>query len=40
MKNEAGELMIRGPNLFKNYWQKPDATTDTFTPDGWFKTGQ
>ena len=36
---EPGEIQIKGPNVFKEYWQKSQATTDTFTPDGWFKTG-
>ena len=35
----AGELQIRGPNLFSGYWRRPDATEAAFTPDGWFRTG-
>ena len=34
-----GEILIKGPNVFKEYWGKPDATRDAFTKDGWFKTG-
>lgn len=34
-----GELQIRGPNVFAGYFEKPDATTATFTRDGWFRTG-
>jgi malonyl-CoA/methylmalonyl-CoA synthetase len=34
-----GELQIRGPNVFAGYFEKPEATTATFTPDGWFRTG-
>lgn len=34
-----GELMVRGPNVFQRYWNKPDATDKEFTKDGWFKTG-
>jgi malonyl-CoA/methylmalonyl-CoA synthetase len=34
-----GELQIRGPGVFREYWNKPAATAETFTPDGWFKTG-
>ena len=35
---ETGELWLRGPNVFKGYWQRDDATTAAFA-DGWFKTG-
>lgn len=35
----SGEIQVKGPNIFKEYWQKPAATTATFTADGWFKTG-
>lgn len=35
----SGELLIRGRNVFKYYWQRPEATENTFTKDGWFKTG-
>ena len=35
----SGELLIKGPNVFKCYWKKPDATEKEFTTDGWFKTG-
>lgn len=35
----AGEIQINGENVFQEYWQKPEATKDTFTDDGWFKTG-
>lgn len=34
-----GELWIRAPNVMKGYWNKPDATKETLTPDGWLKTG-
>lgn len=34
-----GELLIRGDTLFKEYWRRPEATRDSFTEDGWFKTG-
>ncbi len=36
---DDGELLVRGPAVFKGYWQKPAETAMTFTPDGWFFTG-
>ncbi len=35
---ETGELWLRGPNIFKGYWKREDATQAAFV-DGWFKTG-
>jgi malonyl-CoA/methylmalonyl-CoA synthetase len=35
---EPGELLVRGPQVFAGYWERPDATTDAFV-DGWFRTG-
>jgi malonyl-CoA/methylmalonyl-CoA synthetase len=35
----AGEVQVRGPNVFAGYWRRPDATAEAFTPDGWFRTG-
>ncbi len=34
-----GELEVKGPAVFIGYWNKPAATAETFTGDGWFKTG-
>ncbi|PKK72570.1 acetyl-CoA synthetase-like protein [Rhizophagus irregularis] len=34
-----GEIQIKGQNVFKEYWNKPEATQKEFTQDGWFKTG-
>ena len=34
----SGEIQVKGPNVFKEYWEKPDATEGSFI-DGWFKTG-
>ncbi len=36
---EIGELQIRGPHVFKGYWQMPAKTAAAFTPDGWLRTG-
>ena len=35
----AGEVLIRGKQVFKGYYKNPEATKDTFTEDGWFKSG-
>ncbi|CPR12078.1 fatty-acid-CoA ligase [Mycobacterium bohemicum DSM 44277] len=38
-QGEAGEVQIRGHNVMKGYWNLPDATQATITPDGWLNTG-
>jgi long-chain acyl-CoA synthetase len=35
----VGELWIRGPNVVKGYWGKPEATAESFTDEGWFHSG-
>ncbi len=35
----VGEIQVRGPNLFTEYLNRPDATAAAFTEDGWFRTG-
>ena len=35
----AGQIQVRGPAVFREYWRRPDATAEAFTEDGWFKTG-
>ena len=37
--DSAGEIQVRGPNVFDGYWNRPEATADSFTADGWFRTG-
>jgi len=36
---EIGDVQLHGPNVFKGYWRQPEKTADSFTADGWFKTG-
>ncbi len=35
---DDGEVLVRGPSVFKGYWNRPDETREAFV-DGWFKTG-
>jgi long-chain acyl-CoA synthetase len=36
---ERGELVLRGPNVMRGYWQRPADTAAVTTPDGWLRTG-
>ncbi len=38
-RGEPGELLIKGPQVMQGYWQRAEATAETFTDDGWLKTG-
>jgi long-chain acyl-CoA synthetase len=36
---EVGEIVIRGHNVMKGYWDRPDATSEAIDEHGWFRTG-
>jgi long-chain acyl-CoA synthetase len=38
-QGEVGEIVIRGHNVMKGYWNRGDATAEAIDGDGWFKTG-
>lgn len=38
-QGETGEICARGPQLMAGYWDRPMATADAMTPDGFFRTG-
>ena len=37
--DHSGEIAVRGHNVMKGYWQRPDATAQAIGADGWFYTG-
>jgi long-chain acyl-CoA synthetase len=37
--NATGELCVRGPQVMRGYWQRPDETANVMLPDGWLRTG-
>lgn len=39
MPGQVGEVLIRGPTIMKEYWNKPEATAESISVDGWFRTG-
>ena len=36
---DGGEIQYKGANCFKGYWKSPEKTKDTFTSDGWLRSG-
>ena len=38
-QGQPGELLIKGPQVFQGYWNEPDETAKSLTPDGWLRTG-
>ena len=38
-QGEVGEIVIRGHNVMKGYWERPDATAESITSEGWFRSG-
>jgi long-chain acyl-CoA synthetase len=37
--DEEGELLIRGPQVFRGYWNRPEETAETLLAGGWLRTG-
>jgi long-chain acyl-CoA synthetase len=38
-QGEVGEIVVRGHNVMKGYWQRPEATEQAIDEEGWFRTG-
>jgi long-chain acyl-CoA synthetase len=36
---EEGEILVKGPNVMKEYWNRPEQTRSVFDPEGWYHTG-
>lgn len=38
-EGDPGEIVVRGPNVFSGYWNRPEESKAAFTEDGWFRSG-
>lgn len=38
-EDTPGEIQVRGPNVFSEYWGKPEVTAESFDSEGWYRTG-
>ncbi len=39
LSTPEGEILVKGPNVMKEYWNQPEETRAAFGPDGWYHTG-
>jgi long-chain acyl-CoA synthetase len=37
--SDTGEIQVKSPGMFKGYYRNPEATAESYTPDGWYRTG-